>query len=96
MLYCQVTGGNAGIGFAITKLLCQSFEGDVILTARNEEKGQQAVMELKSIGLNPSFHILDVTSTESIVKLKRYLLDSYGGLDVLINNAGISFRVGLI
>jgi NAD(P)-dependent dehydrogenase (short-subunit alcohol dehydrogenase family) len=65
-------------------------------TARNEELGKQAVENLKTEGLNPSFHQLDILSSESIQRLKDYLEKTFGGLDLLINNAGIAYKVRLI
>ncbi|XP_077993183.1 carbonyl reductase [NADPH] 1-like [Glandiceps talaboti] len=88
-----VTGANRGIGFAIVRALCKKFDGDVYLTARDVEKGKQAVMDLEKEGLHPKFHQLDVTSQESIDVVKKYLQDTYGGLDVLVDNVGIIFHV---
>jgi carbonyl reductase 1 len=45
-----VTGSNKGIGFAIVKgLLQQNFGGDVLLTARSEERGLAAVEQLQKV-----------------------------------------------
>ncbi|EDO49544.1 predicted protein [Nematostella vectensis] len=87
-----VTGSNKGIGFAIVRGLCKQFSGTVILTARNENLGKEAVDKLKEEGLNPVFHQLDITSQESINKLRDYLSSTYKGLDLLINNAGIAYK----
>lgn len=84
-----VTGANKGLGFAITRGLCQKFSGDVVLTARNQARGQAAVRQLQAEGLNPRFHQLDIDDLQSIRATRDFLLKEYGGLDVLINNAGI-------
>lgn len=84
-----VTGANKGIGFEIVKRLCKEFEGHVYLTARDVAKGERAVARLEAEGLRPRFHQLDVTSRASVETLKEYLLQTYGGLDVLVNNAGV-------
>ncbi|XP_026727264.1 carbonyl reductase [NADPH] 1-like [Trichoplusia ni] len=84
-----VTGGNRGIGFEIVKGLCQKFDGAVYLTARNEERGRQAVKKLQDIGLKPLFHILDVTCEKSIQDLAAHISTHHSGIDVLVNNAGI-------
>ena len=88
-----VTGANKGIGFAIVHQLCKGFEGDVYLTARNEELGRAAVAKLEAEGLKPKFHQLDITSTESIESLKQHVVDNYGGVDVLVNNAGFAYKM---
>ena len=65
----------------------------MLFVARNEERGLSAVKDLEKEGLKPKFHQLDITDHQSIVKLKEYIVDKYGGLDVLINNAGIAYKV---
>uniref|UniRef100_A0A8C6GBZ3 Carbonyl reductase [NADPH] 1 n=1 Tax=Mus spicilegus TaxID=10103 RepID=A0A8C6GBZ3_MUSSI len=88
-----VTGGNKGIGFEIIRDLCQKFSGDVVLTARDEARGCAAVQKLQAEGLNPRFHQLDIDDPQSIRALRDFLLKEYRGLDVLVNNAGIAFKV---
>ena len=66
------------------------------MPARNEELGKAAVEKLKAEGLNPVFHQLDILSDESIQCFKTYLEKTFGGLDLLINNAGIAYKVTLL
>ncbi|KAL1437126.1 hypothetical protein MTO96_049117 [Rhipicephalus appendiculatus] len=87
-----VTGSNKGIGFSIVKFLCQQFEGDVFLTARDEKRGKEAVAELNKQLLRPKFHQLDIDDIESIRRFRDFLKSEYGGLDVLVNNAGIAYK----
>jgi carbonyl reductase 1 len=87
-----VTGSNKGIGFAIVRGLCKAFQGDVYLTARNEDNGKKAIAELEAEGLKPKFHQLDITDLASIQRLKEFLVKNYGGLDILVNNAGIAYK----
>uniref|UniRef100_A0A2K5C1N8 Carbonyl reductase 1 n=1 Tax=Aotus nancymaae TaxID=37293 RepID=A0A2K5C1N8_AOTNA len=88
-----VTGGNKGIGLAIVRDLCRQFSGDVVLTARDVARGQAAVQQLQAEGLSPRFHQLDIDDLQSIRALRDFLRKEYGGLDVLVNNAGIAFKV---
>ncbi|VTJ75001.1 Hypothetical predicted protein [Marmota monax] len=88
-----VTGGNKGIGFAIVRDLCRQFSGDVVLTARNEARGRAAVQQLQAEGLSPLFHQLDIDDPQSILILRDFLRKEYRGLDVLVNNAGIAFKM---
>lgn len=88
-----VTGSNKGVGFGIVRALCKQFNGDVILTARDEGRGMKAVQELKKEGLNPKFHQLDILDHSSIVRLRDFLQATYNGLDVLVNNVGIAYKV---
>ncbi|XP_059178433.1 carbonyl reductase [NADPH] 1-like [Physella acuta] len=87
-----VTGANKGLGFGITRGLCKAFEGDVILTARDEGRGKAAVAELEKEDLQPKFHQLDITDHKSIVRLRDFLQQNYGGLDILVNNAAIAYE----
>ena len=86
-----VTGSNKGIGFAIVRGLCKQFNGDVYLTSRDEQRGREAVAKLQGEGLSPKYHQLDITSLESVQRLKQFLLEKYGGVDVLVNNAGVAY-----
>jgi len=90
-----VTGANKGIGFGIVRALCKQLDnGIVYLTARNEERGREAVARLNQEGLQPKFLQLDVTDPASVKQLKDYIKETYGGLDILVNNAGIAFKSG--
>ncbi|OMP00431.1 Short-chain dehydrogenase/reductase SDR [Corchorus olitorius] len=89
--YAVVTGANKGIGFGTCKLLA-SKGITVILTARDEKRGLEAVEELKEHGLshNVVFHPLDVADLDSIAVLAEFIKTQFGKLDILVNNAGIS------
>lgn len=49
--------------------------------------------QLKAVGLNPKFHQLDITDETSINALRDHIKDTYGGIDILINNAAIMLDV---
>ncbi|KAJ8275683.1 hypothetical protein COCON_G00074350 [Conger conger] len=88
-----VTGANKGIGLAIVRGLCRAgFPGDVVVTARNEKLGREAVDMLREEGLETVFHQLDICDQTSIERLRDFLQNTYGGLDVLVNNAGIAYK----
>lgn len=89
-----VTGGNRGIGLEICRQLLQHGI-EVILTARNTSKGQQAVEALNAQGLVIRFIPLDVTEQGSLRKLVKRLADEYGRTDILVNNAGIYIDRGI-
>jgi len=92
-----VTGANKGIGFQIARELSveAKFDGIVYLTARNEERGHQAVEQLISEGADASkllFHQLDLEDQDSIDALAAHISNEYGGLDLLISNAGFAYN----
>ncbi|XP_076825472.1 carbonyl reductase [NADPH] 1-like [Clavelina lepadiformis] len=87
-----VTGSNRGIGLATVRSLCSKFEGNVYLTSRNEDRGQEAVKKIRDEGLPVKYHQLDIGSENSIKNFRDSMLHSYGGIDVLINNAGVKSK----
>ncbi|CAG0898615.1 unnamed protein product [Darwinula stevensoni] len=90
-----VTGSNKGIGHEVVRQLCSKFHGLVYLTARDEKRGRKAVQELEKEGLKPCFHQLDIDDQKSIEKLRDFLQEKHGGLDLLVNNAAIAYKEGL-
>lgn len=88
-----VTGGNKGIGLEICRQLVQQ-DNRVILTARDKEKGKDALHLLKSSKGTIEFHQLDVTDPFSIAALLSFLEQEVEQLDGLINNAGIGVGTG--
>ncbi|XP_048141613.1 (+)-neomenthol dehydrogenase-like isoform X3 [Rhodamnia argentea] len=89
--YAVVTGSNKGIGFAICKLLA-SKGIVVVLTARDEKRGLEAVEKLKlEPGLSDHvfFHQLDVSDPASVSSLADFVKCQFGKLDILVNNAAI-------
>jgi NAD(P)-dependent dehydrogenase (short-subunit alcohol dehydrogenase family) len=83
-----VTGGNRGIGFEICRQLAAR-GARVVLTARKRAAGEAAVKKLTGHERAVAFHPLDVTDGKSIERLGDFLKQTYGHVDVLINNAGI-------
>lgn len=83
-----VTGANKGLGLEMAKQLAQKGI-QVILTARDPEKGAKAIKELELIGLNVELLQLETTSSSDIQRVKEYIESKYGKLDILINNAGM-------
>lgn len=86
-----VTGANRGIGYEVAKKLLKTFPGDVIVTGRDSAKGKKACGQLSSEGLRPVWHELDVTQSASIRMFLDFIKDNYGGVDILISNAGTIF-----
>uniref|UniRef100_A0A0E0H3H9 Uncharacterized protein n=1 Tax=Oryza nivara TaxID=4536 RepID=A0A0E0H3H9_ORYNI len=87
-----VTGGNKGVGLETCRQLA-SRGLRVVLTARNEARGLEAVDGIRRSGAADSdvvFHQLDVTDAASVARLADFVRDQFGRLDILINNAGIS------
>ncbi|TNN57890.1 Carbonyl reductase [NADPH] 1 [Liparis tanakae] len=87
-----VTGSNKGIGLAIVRALCKQYDGNVYITARDVGRGEAATASLVADGLKPKFHQLDINDLQSIAAAAAYFKETYGGVDVLVNNAAIAFK----
>jgi NAD(P)-dependent dehydrogenase (short-subunit alcohol dehydrogenase family) len=83
-----VTGANKGIGLEIVRQLAQK-EFRVFLTARDRQRGEEAIQKLQQDGLSAQFLQLDVADETSIDQLAKELALQIEHLDVLVNNAGI-------
>ncbi len=84
-----ITGGSLGIGKAAAKNLVKN-GAKVVITGRNRKRLEQAARET---GAHPV--LADVTSETDREKTFNETLSTLGGLDVLINNAGIGIHVPL-
>ena len=85
-----VTGGNDGIGEAVSRRFAR--EGaKVAIVARREEKGLEVQEEIRGEGGDASFIRCDVTDSEAVNATVDETVSTYGGVNVLMNNAGRSF-----
>lgn len=81
-----VTGSTSGIGIGIARLFAA--EGaQVIVCGRRVEKGQAVVDRIAKEGGKASFHVMDITDPASIEKLVADTVETYGKIDILVNNA---------
>lgn len=83
-----VTGGNRGIGLEICRQLAQQHI-TIILTARSLVKAEQAAANLQSKEAQIYARQLDVTDALGVERLVADIMDEFGRIDILINNAGI-------
>lgn len=83
-----ITGAYRGLGLETARQLAQAGY-TVIVTARDAAKAQAAVENLRAGGADAVAHKLDVTRQDDIEALARFVRDSYGRFDVLVNNAGV-------
>ncbi|XP_054804764.1 uncharacterized protein LOC129307859 [Prosopis cineraria] len=88
-----VTGGNRGIGFEISRQLA-GHGLTVILTSRDASVGVESTKVLQEGGLDVDCHQLDILDSSSISDFTDWLKEKHGGLDILINNAGVNFNFG--
>ena len=79
-----ITGGTSGIGRAVAERLA-SDGAEVIITGRDETRGQEVVEAIESAGGTARFVAADLASFEDLQRLAQTASD----LDVLVNNAGV-------
>src|SRR5579862_8505015 len=84
-----VTGANKGLGREISRQLAA--HGILVLMgARERERGEKAVADLRAQGLPVEFIPIDVTSQPSVDQAAAEVERRHGRLDILVNNAGIA------
>ncbi|MDA2927132.1 glucose 1-dehydrogenase [Acidobacteria bacterium AH-259-G07] len=83
-----VTGGTSGMGKAIAALFAE--EGaSVVIGGRDKERGGAVVREMRSAGGQVEFVAGDIETYEANEQLVRTAVEAFGGVDVLVANAGI-------
>ena len=84
-----VTGANKGIGFGIAKHLGLS-GWNVIIGARNEQRAEKAISELKAAGVNVLGYVnIELKDLDGINETAKEISEKYPNLSLLVNNAGI-------
>jgi NAD(P)-dependent dehydrogenase (short-subunit alcohol dehydrogenase family) len=81
-----ITGAGGGIGRGVAR--CFAREGAAVLIAELDPvTGAEAELELRQMGARALFVRTDVLSKESVEASIQAAVDSFGGLDILVNNA---------
>ena len=85
-----VTGGSRGIGAEIVKMLAKENYSIVLNYNHSKEQAIQIQEELKKQGKQIEIFQADVSKREAVKKLIQFTINTFGTIDVLINNAGIA------
>lgn len=83
-----VTGAAAGIGEATARTFAKS-GATVALVDRDKEKGALTTAQIVSAGGQAKFYTCDVTSATQVKETVQSIVQTHGGIDILISNAGI-------
>lgn len=85
-----ITGGTRGIGHAIVKKFAEQGCNVAFTFVSSEEKAKQFEVELNSLGVKAKAFKSDASSYNDAEKLVDEVSKEFGGIDVLVNNAGIT------
>lgn len=86
-----ITGGASGIG-AASALLLASRGAKVVIGDMAEEMGEAVAKQGQDAGNSITFRKVDVTSGDEVRALFDFAVETLGGLDVVVNNAGIDHK----
>lgn len=87
-----ITGGNGGIGLGCARGLA-SASASIAIWARNSKKSAAAVAELESMGVKAQAYEVDVKSQSDLARATFETVRDFGGIDILIANAGVNIRM---
>lgn len=82
-----ITGASSGFG-KLTAKRATEMGGKIVLAARSEEKLKETVAEIKAAGGEASYIVTDVAKKDDVFAMAKFAVDTYGRIDVLVNNAG--------
>jgi NAD(P)-dependent dehydrogenase (short-subunit alcohol dehydrogenase family) len=88
-----VTGGASGIGEAVAQAIAAR-GGQVIIADIDQDDAERSAAAITETGGVAKFIKTDVSDAEAIEAMVQFAVESYGGLDVAINNAGIGGPLG--
>jgi len=83
-----ITGASSGIGAASARELA-AHGARIVVAARDAEGVEAMVDELKANGAQALAYVCDVTVRAEMAALAQFAQDSFGAVDILINNAGL-------
>lgn len=84
-----VTGSAMGMGKETAVLFAEA-KAKVVIADFNEEKGQAVAEEIKAAGGEASFVKVDISKSKDVQAMVKFAVDTYGKLDVAVNNAALT------
>lgn len=91
----SVTGSRRGIGLAIARELAKDGYTVVLSDIIRAEEAAPVTASLRKDGLDVDYHRCDISKADDRAAFFAYIRDTYGRLDVHVNNAGVAPRVRL-
>lgn len=90
-----ITGGNSGIGEAITRKLATLGVKVVINYIANEDYANKIAEEITSAGGQALTYCADISDDGQVIKMFEFVDEHFGGIDILFSNAGIDGNYAL-
>jgi meso-butanediol dehydrogenase / (S,S)-butanediol dehydrogenase / diacetyl reductase len=90
-----VTGSTTGIGEACARAFAES-GAKVMVSGRHEQRGRAVVDEIQAAGGSAQFTAVDLRAAGACERLVADTVERLGGLDVLVNNAGILYTANAL
>jgi NAD(P)-dependent dehydrogenase (short-subunit alcohol dehydrogenase family) len=91
-----VTGATQGIGRAIAETLARSGAGGLLVTGREQARGDAVTAELSQRGTPTAFVAADLADPEVPAQLAQACIDRFGRIDALVNAAGLTNRASFV
>ncbi len=85
-----VTGGDRGIGQAISIMLAEKGANVAVHFHRNEEKARETIDKIKGFGVKALKIQADIRHFAQVEEIAEKSKETLGGIDILVNNSGIS------
>jgi len=90
-----ITGGNKGIGLGIATAMAQS-GANIAILCRNLEDAKNAEESIKNYGVKAESFYCDVSDLKSVRKAVAEAYESFGEINILVNNSGVSTKSALL
>jgi 3-oxoacyl-[acyl-carrier protein] reductase len=87
---CLVTGGSKGIGKGICLQLAKEKACIIVNYSSDENMAAQVVSEIEDMGQKAMMYKADVSSFDQVCKMIDDVINEFGKIDVLVNNAGVT------
>ena len=84
-----VTGASRGIGKAVALRLAKDGYDIAVNYASNQEAAEKTAEEIRALGVNAVIYKADTSKIDEVKAMFKGIRNDFGGLDVLVNNAGI-------